>query len=112
MATYASLTTEQQAILTAWDRDFRGWVNALATLLIQARVLDDSYNTAGGAGEILALLTAGEIVPNTGGIAGAQSLATTDYTPLVGGLGAFLTSYDTDTVRQLIAKSSGPTAGL
>jgi len=113
MATYVSLTAEQKGIVEAHERNFRGWFNELARLIVSARALDASYNAGGGSGSILATLDPGEDVPNTGGIAGAQVLDfDTDFTTLVNGQSSFLTTYDTVGIRQAIAKAAGPTAGL
>ena len=113
MATYASLTAAEKSIVEAWDRNNRGWLNSLATLLIQARALKASADASGGAGEILATLDAGEIVPNSGGIAGAQDLTKEVIAALrTAGLDDFVTKYDTATIREYIAKAAGPTAGL
>ena len=113
MATYTSLATEQKEIVEAFERDFRGWINGLATMLIQARALDAHYDAGGGPGSIVATLDNGEAIPNTSGIAGAQALTqNTDFAALVNGLNAFLTTYDTLATRQRIAQAAGPTAGL
>jgi hypothetical protein len=113
MATYDSLTAEQKGIVEAFERNFRGWINTLATGIIQARALDASFDAGGGAGDIIATLDPGERIPNTSGIAGAQTLQTdTDWAALITGLQAYLTTYDTEATRQRIAQAAGPTAGL
>ena len=72
-----------------------------------------SLDASGGAGDILDSLDAGEIVPNSSGIAGAHDLTKEDWATLrTVGLGGFLTTYDTAGVRELAAKAAGPTAGL
>jgi len=110
MATYASLTDAEKTLVQAWNRDFRGWVNSLATLLIQGRVVDDHYDAV--AGPIIATLDPGEVIPNTGGLAGAADMDTAETATLVGGINSFRTTYDTTAVRALMAKAAGPTAGL
>lgn len=113
MALYSELTPEDQAVLAAWERNMRGWLNSLATLLSQARALDASLEASGGAGAILDSLTAGEVVPNSSGIAGAHNLTKEEWAQMrQAGLQDFLLAYDTDAVRRVLAKAAGPTAGL
>ena len=113
MATYDSLTQEEKEIVEAFERNFRGWVNDLARLLVAARALDAAYDANGGAGSIVSTLDNGEEIPNTSGIAGAQTLVqNTDFSALIAGLNSFLTTYDTAATRQRIAQAAGPTAGL
>ena len=113
MATYDSLSAEDKGIVEAFERDFRGWVNGLATMLVQARALEAAHEAGGGTGSIVATLDPGEDIPNTSGIAGAQPLQQdTDWAALIAGLEAFVTTYDTPATRQRMAQAAGPTAGL
>lgn len=113
MTTYANLTQEERDIVEAWERNFRGWVNDLARLMVAARALDASYDAAGATGAIVATLDPGEEIPNTGGLAGALPLQQdTDFAALVTGLNNFLSTYDTAATRQRIAQAVGPTAGI
>ena len=114
MATYASLPQGDKDILAAWERNLRGWINNnISRGIIEARALKASLDAGGGAGAILDGLNAGQVVPNSGGIAGAQDLTKEEWLTLrTAGLNAFLTNYDTLTVRELAAKAAGPTAGL
>jgi hypothetical protein len=114
MAFYDDLTQDQKDILAAWERNLRGWINNnISRGIIEARALKASLDAAGGAGDILDSLDAGEIVPNSGGIAGAHDLTKEEWATLrSAGLNTFLTSYDTTNVRALAAKAAGPTAGL
>lgn len=112
--TYDELTPEQKAILGAFERNFRGWVNShISRGIVEARALEAAAASTGGASAILALLDAGQVVPNSSGIAGAHSLTKEELEAfIVAGLGDFLTTYDTVAVRRLAAKIAGPTAGL
>ena len=113
MATYASLSQASKDILAAWERNFRGWINNnISRGIIQARALKASLDAGGGAGDILDSLNAGEIVPNSGGIAGAQNLTKAEWTTLRTALNTFLTTYDTVGTRALAAKAAGPLAGV
>jgi len=113
MATYASLSEEDKALVGAFERDFRGWFNDLARGIIAARALEAHYIAGGGPGSIIATLDTGEFIPNTGGLNGAQALEQdTDFAALISGMSTFLTTYDTIATRQRIAQAVGPTAGL
>ncbi len=114
MATYASLTTEEKEILAAWERNCRGWVNtAISRSIIEARALKASLDASGGAGDLLDSLDAGEIIPNSSGIAGAHDLTKEEWAVLrSAGINDYLTAYDTVAVRQVAAKAAGPLAGL
>jgi hypothetical protein len=112
MALWADLTQADKDIVTAWDRNFRGWINGLARQLVEARALQASKDATGGAADIIATLDAGEDIPNTGGLAGAQDLDKADINALITGLDGFITTYDTAATRQRMAQAAGPTAGL
>lgn len=114
MATYDSLTQGEKEILAVWERNTRGWVNtAISRSIVEARALKASLDASGGAGSILDSLDASEIIPNSGNIAGAHALTRAEWGVLRNaGLNNYLTSYDTETVRQIAAKAAGPLAGL
>jgi len=114
MGTYAALSQADKDILEPWERNFRGWVNGhISRGVVEARALKASLDAGGGAGDILDSLNAGEVVPNSGGLAGAHDITKEEWATLRNaGLNAFLTSYDTAAVRALAAKAAGPTAGL
>jgi len=111
---YNDLTPEQKVILAAWERETRAWVNhTISVGIVQARALQASLNATDGAGDILASLDAGQIVPNSSGLQGAHDLSKEEWATLTtAGLDDFLVAYDTLAVRQLAAKVAGPTAGL
>ncbi len=112
--TYDELPQAEKDTLAVWERNVRGWINSILSKgIIQARALDASMNAAGGAGSILDSLDAGEIVPNSGNIAGALDLTKEQWLTLRAiGLGGFLSTYDTVAVRQVAATAAGPLAGL
>lgn len=113
MAAYTDLTDAQKAQLAALERNTRGWLNSLAALLVQARALDAAWAASNGGDSIVGSLDAAEVVPNSSGIAGAQNLTKEEWQQLrSAGLTDFLTTYDTDAVRRVIAKAAGPTAGV
>ena len=113
MVTYDSLTDDQKQVLAAWESNTRAWIsNIIGRGVSQGRVLDAAYDASDGAGDLLALLDPGEVIPNSSGLAGAQDLDTAEWATLVTGLKAFLTAYDTGATLQNVAKAGGPTAGL
>ncbi len=112
--TYNDLSQSDKDILAAWERNARGWVNlSISRGIVTARALKASLDASGGAGDILDSLDAGEIVPNSSGIAGAQPLTKEEWAILrSSGINVFLNSYDNEPTRALAAKAAGPTAGL
>lgn len=114
MGLYANLSQEDKEKLAVWERNLRGWINNnISRGVVQARALKASLDASNGAGEILDSLNAGEVVPNSSGIAGAHDMTKEEWATLrSAGLNTFLTSYDTLSVRELAAKAAGPTAGL
>jgi len=114
MATYDSLSQADKDILAAWEAPTRAWVNGtISRGIVEARALKASLDAGGGAGDILDSLDAGEVVPNSGGLRGAQALTKEEWATLrTAGLADYLTKYDTIVVREIAAKAAGPTAGL
>lgn len=114
MGLYVDLSQSDKDILAAFERNDRGWLNGIISRgIIEARALKAALDASGGAGDILDSLDAGEVVPDSSGIAGTQPLTKEQWLILrTTGLADFLTTYDTLAVRELLAKAAGPTAGL
>tara|TARA_R110000772_G_scaffold267971_1_gene393533 strand:- start:7759 stop:8097 length:339 start_codon:yes stop_codon:yes gene_type:complete len=112
MATYASKTQAEKDLVAAFERDFRGWLNQLASLLISARALQASNDAPNSVATIVDDLGIGETIPNTSGISGAQGLTEADWETLTVAMDNFITATDTPTLRQAIAQAAGHTAGL
>ena len=113
MGTYNNLSQGDKDILGAWERNTRGWINNnISRGIIQARALKAALDASNGAGDILDGLNAGQVVPNSSGIAGAQDLTKEEWATLRGAFNTFLTTYDTTATRALAAKAAGPTAGI
>ena len=112
MGLYVDLTDEEKSVIEAWERNMRGFVNGLARNLNEARALQAAADASGGPREIVTGLDAGQEIPNSSGIAGAQDMTKQEWAAIVGILDAFITAHDTATVRQNFAKAAGPTAGL
>lgn len=112
MATYDSLTADEKQILSAWERNQRGWFNTVARTLMEARALTAAIDASGGPRDLITSLDADEVIPNSGGLAGAHSLTKQEWSSLVAVMDAFVLANDTPAVRELFAKAAGPTAGL
>jgi hypothetical protein len=112
MATYASLTTEEKNILQNMTNMLRGWAGEQARTNNHAEVINDDYNA-----QVVTLLTsldAGEVIPNTSGLAGAASLTKEEVTTLVSHVQNILTDmsthtsgFNTTTLRQAWTKAAG-----
>lgn len=113
MATYDSLSPEQKVLMAEIERQTRAFLGGLSRLIVQARALDAAWATSNGGDAILALLDPAEVIPNSSGIAGAHDLTQAEWSVMrTAGLADFLTTYDNDAVRRVLAKAFGPTAGL
>lgn len=84
MATWASLTPEQQNAVTSLDRAVRGAQAIEAKLMITGQAISAAWN--GGISTVVGTLNddATGMIPNTSGLDGAQSLSRADLTNLVG----------------------------
>ncbi len=82
MATWASLTTEQKATVESFVNAIRGATTTFAGLTKQGQVIGAAWN--GGVSTIVQSLDAGEVIPNTSGLDGAQSVAPADVTNFAG----------------------------
>jgi hypothetical protein len=82
MTTWASLTADQQALVESLANSVRGAFTTAASLTKQGQVIAAAYN--GGISTILNSLDAGETIPNTSGLSGAQGLAPADLINSVG----------------------------
>lgn len=82
MATYASLTADQQALVQSFVNGLRGADIKLQAVMSDALVLGAAWN--GGVSTIVQSLDAGETIPNTSGLDGAQGLAPADVTNTAG----------------------------
>lgn len=82
MATWASLTNEQKNAVESLANAVRGAATTMARLTHQAEVIAAAWN--GGLGTVVQSLDSDEIIPNTSGLDGAQSLAPADLTNFAG----------------------------
>ncbi len=103
--TYAELTVEQQAIIQNFVGLLRAWTGEQGRTNNHGDVLNTDYNAQSSA--ILASLDAGEVIPNTSGLAGAASLVKEDVVSMVAHVQGILTGYNTAAHRQLWVRAAG-----
>ena len=114
MATYASLTTEEQAKLDILLNNIRAWHGEFSTLLKSADQLKTYYQ----ANNISAILTQispdTEIIPNKGGLASASDLTKSEVDQLIaqlvdilGDASSWTTGFFTDSQKQMRIKAAG-----
>lgn len=112
MATYASLTDEQKAIVRDQVNQLRALSGQIARTIVQGKVVQIAIDADGGLRDIVTSLDPAEVVPNESGIAGAQSLSRADLAALVAVLDALITANDVQATRELLAQANGTLAGL
>ncbi len=112
MATYASLTVEQQNILQNHTNLLRAWAGEQARANNHGSAINSSYNAQ--VSTILSSLDAGEVIPQTSGLAGSASLTKEEVTTLTSHVQNMLTDmsthtsgFNTATLRQAWAKATG-----
>jgi len=105
MATYASLTTEQKAILQSFLNNTRAWCGEQARTNNHGETQDTDYNAQASA--IIASLDAAEVIPNTSGLDGAASIVKEDLISVVSHIQGIQTSYNTSGHRTLWDKMAG-----
>lgn len=106
MATYAELTTEQQNILQEWINLVRSWAGEQARVNNHGAAIDTMY--VAQIQTILVALDDNEIIPNTSGLSGAQSLdVDADVVSIQAHIQGVLTNYNTSGHRQLWVKAAG-----
>jgi hypothetical protein len=81
MATWASLTPQQQATVQATVNLLRPYLGALSHELNTANDIGIQYGA--GSQAIVATLAGTEIIPNTSGLAGAQDLTQSQFMSLI-----------------------------
>ena len=105
MATYAELTTEDQALLQSFLNFVRGWSGEQARVNNHGEAANDSYNAQVSA--IISSLDAAEVIPNTSGLSGAASIVKEDLVSVVAHVQGILTTYNTSGHRELWVKMAG-----
>jgi hypothetical protein len=96
MATYESLTTEQKAILASYDSFLRSIFVALARVFRDSNALIQNQFYTANVAPILASLDAGEMIPNSTGLANAQPLSVAQFNTLQAIGQGLLTEYESN----------------
>ena len=103
MATYASLTPEQQQVVQAWQALQASWSSAQARANDLGQQVDTQYTA-----QIQPLgLTNTEVIPKSVSYAGAQSMTYGDCVTIESHVEGIATNYNTSAHRQLWAKACG-----
>ena len=108
MASFASLTSDQQKLITDFSTALRGYVGSMAVVLDRLNALNDSY--VGVVGPVLNLLTAPDnaiAIPDNTGLAGTMPLTPYQMGLLMSQVQTLLAT-NTDANRQVWAQACGP----
>ncbi len=112
MGTYADLSPEDKAITKETTNQLRALMGAMASVVVQARVIQHAIDADGGLRDIVTALDGTESVPNESGLAGAHTLTRSEVAGVVALLDGYVTTYDTPANRQLMSQARGVLAGL
>ena len=104
MATFASLTPQQQAVVENWQTLQAAWCEAQAKANDLGQQVDAAYN------EEVSPLSLGstEIIPITNGLAGAESMVYSNCVTIESHIQGIATTYNTIIVRELWLLACGP----
>lgn len=103
MATYASYTAQQQAIVQNTCNLVRGGCSELARIFNHTKAIADDTNAV----SLVAGLDSTEIIPNTSGLAGADDLTQAQLVALYTLLNGIRTTYDTSGNRAAMSRGCG-----
>lgn len=104
---FATLTDEQKSVLTAFTRDqFRPSVGSAARALNGLSTLLMLYKTS-GVEALVATLSPGDPIPDSTGLAGAQSITAADVQSFMVAADGLLATYNTLELRTEYAKIAG-----
>lgn len=110
MATFASLTAEQQGIVAEYTRQQRAMVGSFARLLNQFEALDNMYD--GQVVTAWATLGDADIITDGSGLAGTSLLSKAEVASIATAVQAILTTYQTEPLRELYVRMAGLTNTL
>jgi hypothetical protein len=103
MATWASLTSEQQAVYQTWERQLRAAMGQFFRLAQNMEAIDAVYN-----GQITGMsLDGAELVPNSSGLPGSESITGAEAVTLESYLQGMLSTYFTTAHQQNMAQAAG-----
>ena len=103
MATYNSLDSTDRAIVDNTTNLVRGAVSEMARIWNRIKAIADDSNAVG----LVTSLDAGQVIPNTSGLAGADDLTKEELVELYNLLNGIRNTNDTLANRQKMSKSSG-----
>lgn len=108
MATYASLSAEDQGIVQNTTNLIRGCAGEMAKIWNKIKAIADDSNATG----LVTSLDANEIIPDTSNLAGADDLTRTEVVNLYTLLNAIRTTNDTAGNRAAMSKACGINATI
>lgn len=105
MATFSSLTANQQSTLLAYVTVLRGSIIALSKALNTIQDMDSIWNS--NAKAINALLDVTEIIPDQNGLAGSQTLTQADVLTIMNAFETMLSTNNTTAWRAYFVRAAG-----
>ena len=108
MATYASLSTEDQAIVQNTVNLIRAGSGEMARVFNHLKAVADDTNAV----NLVLSIDAGDTIPNTSGLAGADDMTRTEMVTLYNLLDAIRATEDTAGFRAQASKAAGINALL
>jgi hypothetical protein len=110
----ATLTADEQAAVIDLANLCRGWASQVMKLNTISASIQNTW--AGGVSAMVAKLAAGDLIPNTSGLAGAQPLNQSDITNMANWAGSYSNpsnptqgtgAFCSPTIQQVCVKAAG-----
>ena len=108
MATYAELSDSDKAVVQNVANLIRAGAGELGQIFNHIKAIADDTNATG----LVTSIDAGETIPNTSGLAGADDLTRTELVALYNLLNGIRTTHDTAANRAAMSKGAGINALL
>jgi NADH:ubiquinone oxidoreductase subunit D len=108
MPTYANLTAADRAIVDNATNTIRSACGEMARIFNHVKAIADDTNATG----LVTSLDAGQVVPQTSGLAGAATLTREEVIALYNLLAGIRTTNDTPANRAAMSKAAGVNAML
>ena len=105
MATFSSLTAEQQGIVAEYTRQQRAMVGAFARLLNQFEALDNMFD--GQVVTAWATLGTTDVIADGSGLAGTSQLTKAEVASIAAAVQVILETYQGEALRRLYVKMAG-----
>src|SRR4051794_37153468 len=103
MATYASLSPEDKAVVQNTDKLIRASAGEMARIWNRIKAIADDTNATG----LVTSLDAAEVIPNSSSLAGSDDLTRTEVVALYNLLNGIRTTNDTTANRNAMSKAAG-----